>query len=86
MEKLVQTPQAEVEKAKWTVRYFENMKKANEEIQKLVEFNLAEAKKQLAHAESVVAGNPNQLSIEDQVKTNVPQKTKIRDGKVQKIA
>lgn len=83
MEKAVETPQAEVEKAKWSVRYFENMKKANEEIQKLVEFNLALAKKQLAHAESIAAGNPNQLTIEDQVDTNSKPK---RNGKVQKIA
>lgn len=83
MAESVKTPQIDVDSAKLTVRYFENMQKALDELGKMVQFNLAEAKKKLQHAELVNKADPNQLSIED---VNVPRETKKRDGKIQKIA
>lgn len=65
------TPQLDVDNAKNVVKYFENMKKANEEIGKMIEFNLKESREQLRNFEKRLLEDPAQMSILSETKTAV---------------
>ncbi|UYD39234.1 MAG: hypothetical protein [Wigfec virus K19_165] len=57
------TPQLDVENAKNVVRYFENIRKAHEEIGKLIDFNLKEAREQQRQLERRLEQDPAQVEL-----------------------
>lgn len=57
------TPALDLNAANAVVKYFENMKKANEEILKMIEFNLKQAREQARAMEARLEKDENQVEM-----------------------